>query len=71
MVSSEFVKAVFPQGNRRSGRATVVPARATVIPAGQPSFRQKPEARTLGSRPALFPQDFLDSGFRRNDGGRE
>ena len=33
MVSSEFVKAVFLQGNRRSGRATVVPARATVVPA--------------------------------------
>ncbi len=33
-----------------------------------PSFRRKPESRTLGSRHALFREDFLDSGFRRNDG---
>ena len=34
----------------------------------KPSFRRKPESRTLGSRRALFLEDFLDSGFRRNDG---
>ena len=34
----------------------------------KPSFRRKPESRTFGSRYALFPEDFLDSGFRRNDG---
>ena len=34
----------------------------------KPSFRRKPESRTLGSRPVLFREDFLDSGFRRNDG---
>ena len=33
-----------------------------------PSFRRKPESRTLGSRLVLFREDFLDSGFRRNDG---
>ena len=34
----------------------------------KPSFRRKPESRTLGSRFVLFREDFLDSGFRRNDG---
>ena len=34
----------------------------------KPSFRRKPESRTLSSRHALFPEDFLDSGFRQNDG---
>ena len=34
----------------------------------KPSFRRKPESRTLCSRLALFREDFLDSGFRRNDG---
>ena len=34
----------------------------------QPSFRRKPESRRFDSRHALFREDFLDSGFRRNDG---
>ena len=44
-----------------------IATQATVVPA-QPSFRRKPESRTLGSRLVLFREDFLDSGFRRNDG---
>ena len=46
-------------------------AHALVSVAGQPrqpSFRRKPESRILGSRLVLFPENFLDSGFRRNDG---
>ena len=39
-----------------------------VVPTITPSFRRKPESRTLGSRLVLFLEDFLDSGFRRNDG---
>ena len=46
-----------------------VPGYRPVIPAIKPSFRRKPESRMLGSRIVLFREDFLDSGFRRNDGG--
>ena len=46
-----------------------VPGYKPVVPAIKPSFRRKPESRTLGSRCTPFREDFLDSGFRRNDGG--
>ena len=50
--------------------STGQPHHKPTIPAISPSFRRKPESRTLGNRLPFFREDFLDSGFRRNDGYR-
>ena len=68
MVSSEFVKAVFRQGNRRSGRATVVPAKAGI----QEILREKSGPATEGSGFRLSPERrWAGMTVGGNDGVRE